>query len=225
MNRFRRGCNIAARDKHYLALYREYLKLLKVESDAPLIELDTPYQRGWVRYFRLREDALTRDDAGTLKEVLERVNVYQYCRKGTFTQKHGKSKKLVPIGHHLKWFTVNDARWLKWPERYKKYFELRLLTQVNCNNQIVRNHRCVFMYPQYCVSHIEKYYVTHRRVCMPEVVSRIAELEEYFEQNLVREKLASLSGCSNGWDSKPLLRKDAEYYEIQSGLEERIEDE
>lgn len=140
MNLNRRGQRITARDKHLLGLYKEYLKLSRVQSSAPLIELDEPYQRGWVRFFRLRDDASRREDASTLKEILDKINVYQYCRKGTFTQKNKKTGTEEPIGHNPKRYIVNEWHLNKWPPIYHKYFEIRLVTERNRKNQLEGYH-------------------------------------------------------------------------------------
>lgn len=225
MNSITRGRAVTAKDKQYRALYREYRKLLQIKQSAPIIELDEPYQRGWMRCFYLRHDASRRDDVKTLKEILNILNVYQYCRKGTFTQKNGRTKAVSPIGHHLKNYSIDAWKKQKETNTYDKYFEMRLVSELNWKHQIVRNQKYVFKYPFYFVSTIEKHFVTHRVTAMPEVETRIAEIETHFDHNQILSRLDNLRGQSWHWKRKPMLKSNNEYRAIQSALAEINEDE
>lgn len=222
MNSLHRGRTITAKDKHYRSLYKEYRKLLDVQRSAPLIEIDEPYQRGWVRFFKLRDDASRRSDAATLTEILKRVNVYQYCRKGTFMQKNQKTKSYEPIGHYPKRYTIKEWSRLEWLESYRKYFEARLVTERNWKNQWVRNQRYVFKYPFYFVSCTEKHFVTHHRVKLPDVESRITEIMNYFDQHQVWHRLHHLNGERCRWRTcyDETARPNINYQAIREGLEE-----
>lgn len=220
MNTNSRGHRIAAQDKHLLSLHKEHRKLLNVQRSAPLIELDEPYQRGWVRFFRLRDDASRREDAETLKEILDEINVYQYCRKGTFTQKNKKTGVEEPIGHNPKKYNVKEWCLYKWPPIYHKYFEIRLVTERNWRNQLVRNQRYVFKYPFYFVSHIEKHFVTHQRVGMPEIDARLAEIEDCLYQQDIQGRLDNLLGFKYRWHPQRVARSTANYQAVNEGLEE-----
>lgn len=222
MNSLHRGHSITAKDKYYRSLYKEYQKLLNIQRSAPLIEIDEPYQRGWVRFFRLRDDASRRIDAPALTEILKRVNVYQYCRNGTFMEKNPKTGISEPIGHHPKRYSKKDWSRLGWPESHQKYFETRLVTERNYKNQWVRNQRYVFKYPFYFVSCTEKHFVTHQRVNLPDVESRITEIMNYFDHHQVWHRLHHLFGERCRWRScyDERARPNATYQAILEGLEE-----
>lgn len=221
-----RGRAMATRDKQLLSLHREYRKLLDIKHSAPLLELDEPYQRGWVRFFRLREDASHRKDVDKLLEILDKINVFQYCRKGTFMQCNPRTGKTEPIGHHPKIYNVGEWEKLAWSGDYARYFEIRLVTELNWKNQPVRNQRYVFIYPFYFVSHIEKHFVTHQRVAMPDIEKRIAEIENYFEQHQCWSRLNKLFGVPGyrTWNRIVPDRTHANYLAICAELKD-IEDE
>ncbi len=197
MNPNIRGRIIAARHKHLLALEREYRQLLKAHYNAPLIEVDEPYQRGWVRSLHLRDDITRRKDAPTLKAILHQINVYQYCRNKNFTQRNGQTRKIEPIGHHSKRFTHQEWQRLSWADTYKKYFEYQLVSESKRAGEIRWNHKYVFKFEYYFVSKIEKNIVTHQRASLPEVQARIQEIRNYMDTHLGWKTLNHLLGHKN----------------------------
>lgn len=225
MNSKNRGRMIMARDKHLLSLYKEYNKLENLQREAPLIELDEPYQRGWVRSFRLREDAQRREDRDTLLEILERVNVKQYCRKGTFMQKNRKTGKVVPIGHNPKRYSRKEWSRLDWKEEHRKYFDMRLVSEPNIKGEWVLNHRYVFIYPFYLESYIEKHFITHRRVATPEIDARLAEIDNFFDQVQALSRIYNIKGWTWHWRYEKDHKKRERDLAIKTGLEEYYDEQ
>ena len=218
---------IMARDKHLLSLYKEYNKLNSLQREAPLVELDEPYQRGWVRSFRLREDAQRREDRDTLLEILERVNVKQYCRKGTFMQKNRKTGKVVPIGHNPKRYSRKQWSELDWKEEYRKYFDMRLVSEQNIKGEWVLNQRFVFIYPFYFESYIEKYFITHRRVATPEVDSRLEYVSRFLDNPTEWGRIHRLKGWKHNWHwgYEKDHKKREHHLAIKTGLEEYYDEQ
>ena len=220
MRSFDRGRLITAKDKRLLSLQCEYNKLWDAKSSVPLLKLDEPYQRGWVRFFRLRDDALRRKDSDKLIAILKKINIVQYCRRGAFMQYNPRTGKTEPIGHYPKVFTMGEWNRLSWAEDFKRYFEMRLVTQYNRRRQLARNQCYVFIYPFYLVSHVEKYFVTHQRVAIPEIESRIAEIEREIRRPPCSARVHRLLGCPMfRWEQrKTLARINANYLAIRDEL-------
>lgn len=84
MKRRKRASSIKAKHKYWLSLLRESQDIRRILCEAPLIELDQPYQRGLVRYYRLTDEAMLRHDVKSLQEALYYVQHVQCCRRGDF---------------------------------------------------------------------------------------------------------------------------------------------
>lgn len=89
-------------ERELRAMREERQRLWEVQRDAPLLPLDKPFQRGWTRFFVLRDDALRRNDAAALRQAFEFVQVRQYCRKGDFRKYDWKAGRYVSTEHRLR---------------------------------------------------------------------------------------------------------------------------
>lgn len=215
-----RGRLVTAKDKRYLSLYREYGRLHSLRSKAPLVPVPEPYQHGWVRAFRLC-DSIARTQAGpALLDLLNTINTRQYCRKGTFTQRNPHTRIDEPLPHLLKTYTEQEWNHLPWEQAYRKYFELRLTPLRNWKNDWVWNYRYCVRCPEWFVSVIEKNIVTHRKASMPEIESRLAELENTFASHGIQNRINTLLGIRR-WRHKAERpsRQHGNFYAICAELD------
>jgi len=88
-----------AREDHEKYL-RECIKrqkvLFKQRRELPLVPLEKPYQKGYVRFFVLREDVRQGKQADFFATLLEKINTYQYADTRKFQKKkkrRGKRQK------------------------------------------------------------------------------------------------------------------------------------
>src|SRR5688572_30221528 len=79
----------ASRDKHLLRLERELNRLRQAHWHAPVVPLEHPYQRGWVKTFTLREDALHHPEVLVFTTVLATVNDRIHSRMRDFVRRNG----------------------------------------------------------------------------------------------------------------------------------------
>jgi hypothetical protein len=107
----RRATRIARNqfDKQVLALEREAKELWRAKREKPWIKLDEPIQRGWKRFFVLRDDVKNRSDAPIIREVLKRVNVTQYCDNEEFEDYNWKAEQWYPRRHDPKPIGIGEA--------------------------------------------------------------------------------------------------------------------
>jgi len=68
------------RDKHLLKLYREW----NVSTPPVWVKLEHPYQRGWERFFVLREDVKRDARAPFYQKILDKINTRQFSRRKDF---------------------------------------------------------------------------------------------------------------------------------------------
>ena len=192
-------------DKVLIQLAKERRELWEIQSNAPLVRLDKPYQRGWTRSFALTEEVTRRKDAERFKALLKYVQCIHYSQQRHFMEKiHWRSKRLRPRKHRLKIFTAYTALKLKIPEDLLSYLvtqkrrpistrsRLRELMFSGYKGQIKVRH------PHYFISVTEPYMITHRRVALPDVDRRLAEVEFILEQEANRGRLYNLQ-CSHSY--------------------------
>ena len=109
-------------DRELRKMAEESRRLGHARFTADLVPLEKPYQRGWVRFFKLTDRAARRPDAELLEELLTYVNNVQYCRKRLFLEWNAEKKKQVPGRHLPKQLRADRIASLKIPERLYKYF-------------------------------------------------------------------------------------------------------
>jgi hypothetical protein len=174
-------------EKALLQMEKERQTLCRALWNAPLVDLEKPYQRGWYREFELTEKARRRSDVAALEELLTFANNVQCCRKGKFLRFDPDSGREVPRRHQLRRFPLFELRRLSFPPDLYCYLKhegsSRLVTkslleepgsrwsgkfEVNCSH--------------YFCSVTKPLIITQRKVDMPATRARIAEIENHFDQ-------------------------------------------
>lgn len=184
----------AHRDKHLLRLERELNRLRNAQWHAPIVPLERPYQRGWVKTFTLREDALHHPEVLVFQAVLKVVNDRIISPTREFIRRNGEVIILRPriiAPHHwprLAWPVSHQrlfafGRWpvediYPWTEHYfrRSIYGFKLLRSWWLNELVLPNM------------------ITHHRVELPEVRSRITEIEDHLRHRLGWSRLHRLHG-------------------------------
>ncbi|WDF54353.1 hypothetical protein [Mucilaginibacter sp. KACC 22063] len=73
-------------DKQLLHTERELKRLQDIKSNQPLVPLDKPYQKGWVRKFVLRPEIQKSEKAEFYQEILDKINSSQRHYDQSFKQ-------------------------------------------------------------------------------------------------------------------------------------------
>lgn len=189
----------AQRDKALLRLDRELDRLHQAQGNAPVIPLEHPYQRGWVKTFVLREDARHHPEAAVFAAVLAVVNQRVRSRNREFINREGDAivlrPRIIPVREwsrrawpfsHQRLFAY--GRWQT--ERFYSWSAHRF-----CDVEVGFKLNRTWWLEEL----VEPHMITHQRVELPDVRSRIAEIEAYFEANLGRQRLGWLRGRSQWW--------------------------
>ena len=166
-----------AKNKKLYRAVMELDELRKITWNAPLIKLPKPIQFGWTKKLKLRDDCANRKDAHIYRQIMDEIQVPVFSRKQHFIDKKGQS--LVP-GLRL----VRSNEWLKigWPEHYKKYFYFGL-HEVKTSWGTRYDEGYKFIQRFYFVDQIIPRFMTHERAILPEVETRIQELNRFIENN------------------------------------------
>jgi hypothetical protein len=191
-------------DRELRGLERERRRLRRATWEAPLIELEKPYQRGWIRFFALTARGKRRPDAAKLHEALQFVQRVQFSRSRDFCHYSGKSKRRVPLGHPLETLSMREILRRGVPDRVLKRLILRNRGPLRSKDEVrvlvQQGFGGVahFRYPELCESVVAPYFITHGRCVLPEVESRLAEIEGCLRNGGVF-RLLTLSGRKRWW--------------------------
>ncbi|ACB74338.1 hypothetical protein [Opitutus terrae] len=187
-----------SRDKRLLSLERELNRLYQAQTHAPIIPLERPYQRGWMKTYVLDARVSQRPDAMLFRTILTQVNRNVYSRERSFLNRNGDEIRLSPR-------IIPTAEWLKlaWPASHQRFFgygcwrlDDQPWTPIKWRRYIT-GFRLIHMW---CLREdIQPHLITHQRVELPKVRSRIAEIETYLSATAGRCRLDWLHGRSRWW--------------------------
>ena len=128
-----------AREDHEKYL-RECIKrqkvLFKQRRELPLVPLEKPYQKGYVRFFVLREDVRQGKQADFFETLLEKINTYQYADTRKFQKKKKRRGKRVYIARKQELYTFSQWEWERALERGKfTQKERAYFARIECFNR------------------------------------------------------------------------------------------
>lgn len=182
----------------YEIKYKSFLKMEKRADELkeelrklPLRELKTPYQKGWVITFRLRDDISRRADAELILQVLERgwnketyvkdIEAVKAVRQGHtsyITKRKDVNGKYISVDLRPQRKLIDKKQYEALPDRIKEYFYL------DTTHEAYKKYNREYFYgvlPQYYLElKVRPYMITHERV-------KGGELEE--EYKFLRDKL------------------------------------
>lgn len=190
-------------ERELLKMYRELQKLWKERyTKGAWVEVERPFQQGWIRYYVLRQDASNRTDAREMRQALDMINSRRICRREDFTRKDYKTGLYGPIPQPLGWLT--PERWGKLNEKVQSFFECRKGYEYDrARRHQYEYERYVFKRPFYAEFRIVPNIVHFRWVPNIQVEGRIAELSNKIEKNNWWPRINHIQGKSSHYRDRP----------------------
>ena len=190
--------NKREQNREILRLYRELQRMWRDRregNNGSLVELETPYQLGWDRYFVLRDDIKTRKDVHVISKILTLINNTIYSRKGDFKLYNYKIKKWEPISQTIESIDLSTFEMLSEKEKsfFHKRYELRYSSAVR---EKVWQTRYVFRFPEFFVFKIVPHMITHQWIPDSEWERRYTEINNKIRRNNLWPKIVKLLGGS-----------------------------
>ncbi|MCJ7933779.1 MAG: hypothetical protein MUW56_09125 [Chryseobacterium sp.] len=84
-------------EKQIRKKYKRSKELWKTRRNIPLLPLDQPYQRGFVRYLVLKDEVKRFKDGDFFKGILKKINTYMYSESRKFLKKKRKFGRRVHV--------------------------------------------------------------------------------------------------------------------------------
>jgi hypothetical protein len=208
-------------DKELLALWREYLALSAAKRELPYEQLKTPLQRGFKKYFVLRDDISRRDDAVQLQEILGRINHTVYCKDESFKVKKYYNRQKEDLKPGLQYVKETDWVKYKWPDHHKKWFKLQTIYHKLDHRRMITFKAYVFKYPYMFVTKVEPNMVTHIRKFDAELEGKLQGLRNKFDRDMLWTRLDKLlMGSHGGFKEKNTFSYRKEKLQLKEELAE-----
>lgn len=192
----------ASRDKRLLALEREANRLYQAQREAPIVPLERPYQKGWIKTFALAPDLRRRPDVEVFRTVLAAINNRLWARTREFVNRDGAPLVLRPC-------VIYQREWerLRWPASHRRllafgHWETGDSYHAFFRAWFRRRHRVTgysVHRPWWLIEDIQPHLITHQRVNLPEVETRLAEIEAELRRTGGRYRLDWLHGRRVRW--------------------------
>jgi hypothetical protein len=198
------------KEKELLDAWSELEELHKQRRRLGFIELEKPIVKGWKRYFVLRTDIMKSKEGRFFHQILEKINNESVCGRKDFKARDRKTKRMTPIEQHTTWLSKREFDELNFTDKQRECFEFRIVRLENAE----RKRLFVYRFEWQFEFKVKRNIITKISVMDPLIESRIAELENYFERNNLREKVMHLRGISRyrswrkGWDEKEKYQYD-----------------
>jgi len=180
-------------EKQLRALHRLDMKLWREKQKLPLVPLQAPYQKGWVRTFRLRDDVARSSKAEFYQALLEKINTRDFCNDKSFMRKKGGKRKKgsEPREQWLQTFT--EEEWtnekFKLTEQEKQHFFLKEYS--NPFNRSVQK-RYTFIEPWRYVLKVRPYIITHAKLLDEVLEQQMQQLDNRIERHHLGPKIRKL---------------------------------
>ncbi|MET3037908.1 hypothetical protein ABXT08_17560 [Chryseobacterium sp. NRRL B-14859] len=184
--------------------YRRSNELWNIKRNIPWIPLDKPYQRGFVRFFVVREDIMRSKDGDFFEGILKKINTYMYSENRQFLKKKRKSGKRLYTEREQKLNRISSCSWnhpkFELTSRERQYF---LKREEYCPYRKSYLIYYEFMEPWRFVLRVRPNMITHYKPVDFEVEKEYAELESYLGQHKIAGIVhKTIYGKSNSWETK-----------------------
>jgi len=183
------------KEKHIIGLEKKQKILYQQEKDLPWLPLDIPYQKGWKRFFVLRDDVARSRDADFFTELLLKINTTQHANNKSFTKRKKKKRKKIEVAiqQTLKSYDESDWNSPKYCKLNEKEKALFKLTKRWCNQRKCFYNEYIFTEPWRFVLKIKPHFITHYKMHDNVLEQQIAELENHIENHHLQHKMAKLT--------------------------------
>ncbi|WP_157604490.1 hypothetical protein [Solitalea canadensis] len=191
-----------AKDKYLLKIHRSISSLYAEKRALGWVELEEPYQKGWKRSFKLRDDVKRSKKSGFYQHILDKINTTVYSDRKDFKVKKKRrsqygyvvkvQKLFEPCEYQLKGLKLNDR-------------ELQQFCKVTSYNKLTKRWKTnyVFLEPWRFELRVEPNMITKHRAYDPLLESSIDELTNYMWKNDFNKRLRKLlDGCYGHWSAK-----------------------
>jgi hypothetical protein len=216
-SRLQRKQNKDSFEKKLIKLSRRRNELWDEILNLPLIELEQPYQRGYKRYFVLKNDIAHGDKEHFYQNILDKINTIQYHSDEKFQTKKRRKRKRVYVDKPQFLKNLTEYEWSKNPkmiltDQERACFELKDVYY----HQFKRIQKeYVFSQPWRFRLTVEPNMITHIRQIDNELEKELKYINNYMDAHNLNVKLDKMFGRKNtyksyhrSWDLAPRVKRE-----------------
>jgi hypothetical protein len=202
-------------EKRLIQLHKQEVKLWTDRRKLPWVLLAEPYQKGWKRFFVLREDVKRTNNAGFYESLLEKINTIQYSKDKGFKVKKRRMRKRVyevkkqSLREFYEW-EWNSPR-LQLTENEKAFFYRQ---ETLCSKGKYTCVKYVYAEPWRFVLQIRPHMITHMKMIDEDLEREVQQLKNYVERNYLRHKIIKMT--------KGRKQNQRKYYNIKMNYQDRF---
>lgn len=200
MKQHKRFHTKTVREKELRRLYREYRETWdRTKNPGQWVDVKEPYQKGWYRYFVVRDDVNRRRDAADYRRVLDKVNTVDTSDRQDFHAWNYKRRRYEPTIQSLR--TLNPKQYEELNEKEKSFFVLRYKFHDYRGNLLQTPIKYYTIdCPQYFVYHIEPRMIIRHWLPDEAWETHCAEVRNKIHTNHLWPKIDRMLGNSRGRD-------------------------
>ena len=186
-------------EKQMIRLYKLRTKLRHDRQRQPWVPLAEPYQKGWKRFFVLREDIRRSKDADFYQTLLDRINTVQYSRDKAFRKRKRRMRRYVYTVETQALKEISEREWaspkLKLTEKERMLF---FRYERWCPQGKYWKAGYVFVEPWRFVLRIRPHMITEQRMIDADLEAELRLLENYIERKGLGGKIYKLTRSKRG---------------------------
>ena len=207
--------------------YKRSNELWELRRNIPLIPLEQPYQKGFVRFFVVRDDVKRSKDGDFFEGILNKINTKMYSSTRKFLKKKRKFGRRIYVDREQKLVQLSIHQWndpkLGLTTRERQYF----LKKEEYNPFRKRyNVYYEFIEPWRFVLRIKPYMITHYKPLHSDLEKEIDELDSYLGRYKIQGIVhKTIYGRPNPWKDryKRDLKKSVKYFRYKMSATEIAE--
>jgi len=183
-------------EKYLRECCNRHAKLEKQRRNLPLMPLEKPYQKGYVRFFVLREDVRQGKQADFFATLLEKINTYQYADNRKFQKKKKRRRKPVYVARKQELCSFSQREWERALESGKfSAKECAYFAKIECFNRQKDRFETYYEFTEAWrfELRVKPNMITHYRPVDVAIERELAELDkiidDYNNWNIITKKI------------------------------------
>ncbi len=191
-------------EKQVRQKYRHSDRLWEMKRNIPLVPLDKPYQKGFVRFFVVRDDVKRSKDGRFFGELLEKINTEMYSPNRKFLKKKRRRGKRIYVAKEQRIANIYPWEWdsakFGLTEREKQYFIMK-------DNYCPIRKSCKVYYeytePWRFVLKVKPNLITHYKPLQSDLEKEIDETDSFLNRHKVQAIIhKTIYGRPDPWKNR-----------------------
>ena len=185
---------ITDRDKQLIQLCRRREELSKQKRLLPKVPLEFPYQRGWKRFFVLRDDTKQSPKAAFYETLLVKINTVEYAPDKSFKRKKRRKQRYV---YQEKQQLLREFAPYSWQLNKVMLTEEEKVCFTRVETFDAKTWRIdvkyVFTEPWRYVLKVMPHFVTHIKLIDVDIERELAYIRDYINNHMLSPRINTIT--------------------------------